>query len=299
MTHPRWHGQALAQGVTVEVRTELAPDLPPLLADGTELREMLTNLIFNAVDAISAPGGRIVINTRHDPNTGGDEGSLVLSVGDTGAGMDEATRRRCLEPFFTTKGERGTGLGLAMVYGTVQRHGGHIDLDSAPGRGTTFTFTLPVRAWSAAEALLPVVEAGLPWSILIVDDQPDFLLILERYLTRGGLEVETALSGDAALEKIRGRAFDLVITDKAMPGMGGEELARTIKAMSPQPRVILLTGYSISDDLVAGRAPGIDLVVHKPLTLAALRAAIGKVMVGHRPVRPGKRKKRRLIDLAA
>ena len=291
LTHPRWHGQALAQGVTMEVRTELAPGLPPLLADGTELREMLTNLIFNAVDAIPAPGGRIVVSTRHDPDAGGEEGSIVLSVADTGAGMDEETRRRCLEPFFTTKGTRGTGLGLAMVYGTMQRHGGSIALESAPGQGTTFSFTLPVRAWSAAETLLPVAEAGLPWSILVVDDQPDFLVVLERYLTRGGLEVETALSGDAALEKFRGRTFDLVITDKAMPGMGGEELARTLKAMAPQTRVILLTGYSISDDLAAGRAPGIDLAVLKPLTLAALRAAIGKVMVGHQPVQSGKRKR--------
>ena len=298
LTRPRWHGQALAQGVTVDVRADLCAELPPLLADGAELREMLTNLIFNAVDAIPAPGGSITVRTRHEPGTRAGEGNIILSGADSGAGRDEETRRRCLEPFFTTKGERGTGLGLSMVYGTTQRHGGRIELESTPGRGTTFTFTLPVRAWSGVEPLLPVAEAGFPWSILVVDDQPDFLTVLTSYFAKGGLEVATARNGDEALEKFRGRPFDLVITDKAMPGMGGEELAQTLKRLAPQTRVILLTGYSISEEQAAGRAPWIDLAVLKPLTLAALRAAIGKVMVGHQPIHPvPKRRRRQLMGM--
>ena len=292
LTRPRWHGQALGCGVTIDARAELAHDLPPLLADGAELREMLTNLIFNAVDAIPAPGGSITVATRFAPGVEDDPGSIILSVADTGVGMDEETRQRCLEPFFTTKGEEGTGLGLAMVYGTMKRHGGTIDLESMPGCGTIFTFSLPIRAWSQAEQSESATETGLPWSILVVDDQVDFLTALRGYLAKGGLDVETAHGGGEALEKFRARPFDLVITDKAMPGMAGEQLAETLKTFAPRTRVILLTGYSLSND-PATRSTAIDLAIHKPVTLAALRTAIGKVMIGQQPLRRPVAKRRR------
>ena len=299
LTRPRWHAEALVHGTTIGLRQDLCSALPRLLADAAELREMLTNLIFNAVDAMPAPGGVITLRTRYAPGDEGDGGTITLEVSDTGAGMSEETRRRCLEPFYSTKGDKGTGLGLAMVYGTIQRHGGHIALESAPGQGTTFLMTLPVREWTAADEIVSATESGCPWSILMVDDQPDFLMVLESYLAKGGLEVETACSAAEAMEKFRARPYDLVITDRAMPGMGGEELARALKEMLPQTRVILLTGYSMASSEDRGAAGSIDLTIFKPLTLAALRAAIGQVMVGQQPLQPGrgKRRKRRLAGL--
>ena len=276
LTRPRWHGQALGQGVTITLRTELAPALPTLQADAAELREMLTNLIFNAVDALPQ-GGEITLRTHAQ----GSE--VALEVADTGTGMDEETRRRCLEPFFTTKGQKGTGLGLAMVYGTMQRHGGRIDLQSSPGQGTVFTLVMPCQPPAAVDA--PADAAGpevqQPWRVLVVDDQPVFVNILRHYLAHDLHTVETALDGREALAKFRARKFDLVITDRAMPHMPGEELAAALKRIAPQTRVILLTGYSGEE--ARAPSPAVDVVVLKPVTHAALRAIIGRTMTGYQP----------------
>ena len=315
LTRPRWHGQALGDGLTIDVRTSLGPDLPPLLADAAELREMLTNLIFNAVDALPR-GGTITLRTRVESpaevlaasrekvagtdgagdgtrqNSPGEGafglGAVVLEVADTGTGMDEETRRRCLEPFFTTKGRQGSGLGLAMVYGTMQRHGGSIELQSVPGKGTTFILRLPRQAAGADTAPPPVSrpESHRPRRVLVVDDQPVFVNILRQYLTADGHTVETALDGRGALEKFRRRAggsepFDLVITDKAMPHLSGERLAAEVKALAPQTRVILLTGMSIPGKEEAADAAAVDLTLLKPVTHAVLRASISRAMADY------------------
>lgn len=273
LTRPRWHGQALGQGVTVDLRTELAPGLPLLVADAAELREMLTNLIFNAVDATAAPGGTVTLSTSASE----DGQTIYLEVADTGVGMSEETRRRCLEPFFTTKGQKGTGLGLAMVYGTMQRHGGSIALESAPGQGTTFTFMLPVRSAAPEPVKAEVAEVLRPLNILAVDDQEVLTEIVAEYLAEDLHHVETACDGGEAMEKFRARPFDLVITDMAMPGMGGEQLAAEVKGLHPRTRVILLTGYALSGD--GGALPrNVDLMVDKPVTREALRHAVAVVM---------------------
>ncbi len=319
LTRPRWHGQALGQGVTIDVHTELSGELPPLLADAAELREMLTNLIFNAVDAM-ARGGTITLRTRFEPaaqaiaaaeaaarvrvagEPGGEgdvrqgpdarhpyeEGAIVLEVADTGAGMDEETCRRCLEPFFTTKGKQGTGLGLAMVYGTMQRHGGSIDLQSTPGVGTTFVFSFPLGAKPEPVAAVEACGAQRPLRILAVDDQEVLCEILVEHLAEDWHTVETAHDGRVALEKFRARAaagepFDLVITDKAMPHMSGEQLAEAAKALVPATRVILLTGMSIPGSETETASAAVDLILLKPVTHATLRQAISRAMTGYGP----------------
>ena len=277
LTRPRWHGQALGQGVTIRLGTDLAPALPALLADAAELREMLTNLIFNAVDALPA-GGEITLRTR----VGAGEDEVVLEVADTGVGMDEETRRRCLEPFFTTKGQKGTGLGLAMVYGTMQRHGGRIELESQLGRGTMFRFYLPVEAKIPEPVPTPSEDVRHSLRILAVDDQPVLCEILAEHLTEDWHTVESAADGREALEMFRAHAaglhpYDLVITDKAMPHMNGEQLATAVKAMAPGTRVIMLTGYGAPPE--GGLLPAnVDMVVDKPVTRQALREAVARVM---------------------
>ncbi len=285
LTRPRWHGQALGQGVTIRLSTDLAPALPMLLADAAELREMLTNLIFNAVDALPQ-GGEITLRT----GAGEDAGEVVLEVADTGVGMDEETRRRCLEPFFTTKGQKGTGLGLAMVYGTIQRHGGRIALASQPGRGTTFRFYLPLSPRPVADvpAAEAVPEVQRPWRVLVVDDQPVFVNILRHYLASDLHTVDTAQDGREALERFRARTFDLVITDRAMPHMRGDELAAAVKKLSPHTRVILLTGYDGPTDAQAPEGV-VDTLVLKPVTHAALRAIVSRTMAGYEPAPTNKR----------
>ena len=271
LTQPRWKDQALAAGITVRIATDLQT-VPLVVANESEIREALLNLIFNAVDAMPQ-GGTITIRTRSG------DGCAELEVSDTGTGMTEEARRRCLEPFFSTKGEHGTGLGLAMVYGIIERHHGRIAIDSEPGRGTTVTLRLPVEA--EPEVKDKTQEAVAPsrrLRILVVDDEPLMCEVLTEYLTRDGHTVETAANGREGLEKFHGGWFDVVITDRGMPEMSGDQMAASIKRTAPTKPVILLTGFG---DLIlaAGEKPGgIDSVISKPVTAAALRKALADII---------------------
>lgn len=277
MTRPKWNEQARERDVEVEIKTELA-ELRPVSGDPAELREMLTNLIFNAVDAMPE-GGVITISTEM-------RGDLVaLGVADTGTGMDEETRRRCLEPFFTTKGDRGTGLGLSAVYGIIERHRGVIDIESEEGHGCKFCITMPAvevpETIDGAHDEAAASNSGRTLNILVVDDQPIIRDIVQEQLTEDGHHVDTASDGADALEKFRAAGnYDLLITDQSMPGMSGEELAQQIKNFCPTSPVILLTGFgggSADDDC----PPGIDLVLGKPATMVELRRAVVQVTMGH------------------
>ncbi len=273
LTAPRWRDETQAQGKRVVVRPELGA-VRPVLGDPAELREMLTNLIFNAVDALP-DGGRIGIRTYLETGGHGGGERVCLDVSDDGVGMDETVRRRCLEPFFTTKGDKGTGLGLSGVYGIVQRHGGALDIDSTPGRGTTFRIVLPAEVPAAEETGDEASEVSRTLRILIVDDQRIVCDLLREQLQHDGHVVQTASSGSEALKKFLAEPFDLLLTDQAMPGMNGEALAAAVKEHAPEVPVILLTGFG---DLLeangATHAGDIDLILHKPVTLYDLRRAI-------------------------
>ena len=275
MTRPKWMDEPRARGREVAVHTDLG-ELPPLAGDPAELREMLTNLVFNAVDAMPE-GGSLKLQTNLD------DGELCLRVSDTGTGMDEETRRRCLEPFFTTKGEKGTGLGLSAVYGIIQRHGGMMEIESEKGIGTTFCIRLPA---APVELEAPTQDGGEATSkevagilrILVVDDLPIIRDVLQAQLVEDGHEVETAGDGKEALEAVDKGCFDLVITDQSMPGMSGEQLAVILKQHCPKTAVILLTGFGGDTAETKDTAPGVDMVLGKPATSVELRRAIGQFM---------------------
>jgi signal transduction histidine kinase len=272
MTRPKWKDQASSHGLVINVVTDLGP-LQPMMGDPAEIREMLTNLIFNAVDAMPE-SGTITIQTR------AIEGYLCLRVSDTGSGMSEETRRRCLEPFFTTKGERGTGLGLAAVYGIIERHQGTIDIESEMGIGTTFSILLPaMEGDEAPEGPAPVdavTKSGRILKILVVDDQPIICEVIQEQLRSDGHQVDVAENGIEALERISAEGYDLLVTDQAMPGMSGDELGPKAKEICPRISVILLTGFGGSAT-ETNLSPGIDIMLGKPATLTDLRRAIVRV----------------------
>ncbi len=269
LTRPKWKDQAQSAGAQITVRAELA-DFAPLAGDEAALREVLTNLIFNAVDAMPR-GGTLTLRTRAEFAHG------VIEIADTGTGMTAEVRERCLEPFFSTKGERGTGLGLAMVFGIVQRHRGSIDIESAVGRGTTFIVRLPFYSADAAVEKAAVPKAAArPLHILLVDDEPQVRDVLSALLAVDGHTVETAQHGFEGLARFRANRFDLVVTDKAMPGMSGDQMAVTMKECAPHLPIMLLTGFSSFLDPEA--IPGIDFLATKPINLPALREAIEKTM---------------------
>jgi CheY-like chemotaxis protein len=266
-TTPKWKAKARASGATFDVKTEFT-EVPQVLASAPELRESLTNLIFNAVDAMPS-GGTITLATRADgPN-------VRIDIRDTGTGMTEDEKARCLEPFFTTKGERGTGLGLAVVYGIIQRHGGTIEIASEKGKGTTFSLLLPATDQKAvASDTNEQAAVNRTLSILVVDDQEIICELIAEHLSADGHQPVTSSDSTEAFARFEAGSFDLIITDQSMPGISGEQLARKVKAHSPKTHVIMLTGFG--DDLLTdGKAPeGIDRVLSKPVSSDELRRAI-------------------------
>ena len=277
LTRARWSDMPQQRGIVIRMQMELEPDLPPVMGVDNEIREALTNLVFNAVDAMPE-GGTLTMRTRSSA------GQVHVEVGDSGVGMSEDTRRRCLEPFFTTKGERGTGLGLAMVYGMVERHGAAIGIDTAPGQGSTMrlTFSLPETSSEATAASAPAALAA-PLRILAVDDDPMVLKALRAALESDGHSVTAADGGQAGIDLFhaahaRGEPFALVITDLGMPYVDGRKVASAIKLMAPATPVLLLTGWGqrivTEDDLPVH----VDRVLSKPPKLAELRAALAGCM---------------------
>jgi PAS domain S-box-containing protein len=276
LTRARWSDMAQQRGAAIEVRTELAPDLPLIAAAESQIRDALVNLVFNAVDAMPE-GGPLTLRTGL--SAGSHSQIVLLEVEDSGVGMDEDTRRRCLEPFFTTKGTRGTGLGLAMVYGVAQRHGANLEIESEPGKGTlvrmSFAVAQPVASAASGTQRAP---AG-PLRILIIDDDPLLLKSLRDALETDGHDVTSATGGQAGIEMFveshaEGRPFPVVITDLGMPRVDGRKVASTIKGSVPSTLVIMLTGWGrrlVTDGDVPS---GVDQVLSKPPKLIELRAAL-------------------------
>jgi CheY-like chemotaxis protein len=267
MTKPRWRDQALARGAHIHFVTDLA-HVPPVSGCESELRELLINLIFNAIDAIEQHG---TITCR----TTTQNGSVVLEVSDTGVGMSEETRLRCLEPFFSTKADHGTGLGLAMVFGIVRRHDGAIDIASTPGGGTTISVSLlPHEPSKTVPIPSPAPGISHPLRILVVDDEPSVREVLKAYFKEDGHTVGIAIDGREGFEQFCGGEWDLVVTDRAMPHLNGDQLANAIKQIRPHVPVILITGFADVMSDVGDHPPAIDIVIPKPFTRSALRAAI-------------------------
>ena len=287
----RMLGRVIGEDVHVEL--DLEAGLSPVLADGSQVEQVLMNLAVNARDAMPR-GGRLTFRT-----TSGDLDAVaaerlampagpcvVLEVGDTGTGMDETTRLRVFEPFFTTKGPgKGTGLGLATVYGIVRQSGGAIEVESAPGRGTTFRLFLPLAESAARPEPSPAPAGGADAgreTIVLLEDETDVREMAARQLTARGYRVLGAAKGTEALE-IAARhdgPIDLLLTDVILPQMSGPEVAARFAAIRPAARVLYVSGYT--DDAVGEHgvlAPGIAFLA-KPFTSAQLGRKVREVLDG-------------------
>ena len=314
MTRPRWRDEPQRQGRVIEVRTAL-DGVPHILGNAPEVREAVTNLILNAVDAMPQ-GGVLTLSARALPGRTGDlatrqSGSLEsgaaqlpdrpiaqlpgvewveLTVTDTGIGMSEEIRRRIFEPFFTTKGVHGTGLGLAVVYGIMERHGGHARVASAPGRGSSVTLQFqvalgPVVARQEASATL----AG-PRRILLIDDDPWVRESLSDLLRTVGHHVTEADGGGAGLAHLAESPVDLVLTDLVMPEVSGWDVARAIKSRLPGLPIVLMTGWGDQVVKEASQRGLVDRVLGKPFPLEEILRVIRELTAdrpsaGSNPVR--------------
>lgn len=277
LTRARWADMPQARGVFIDVRTEHTGHVPAIMGVQGEIRDAVTNLVFNSVDAMPS-GGALTLRsyaTQHH---------VTVEVCDTGVGMTEEVRARCLDPFFTTKGDRGTGLGLAMVYGMAERHGATIEIDSETGAGTVVRLVFPVA--TQVESTTPVVSAtrrktpGL--RILVIDDDELLRQSMRSILEREGHAITVAPSGRAGIEMFevsvqRGERFQIVITDLGMPHVDGRAVAAAVKSISRETPVILLTGWGQhlrdGDDI----PPYVDQMLNKPANLAELRTALAEL----------------------
>jgi signal transduction histidine kinase/CheY-like chemotaxis protein len=267
ITQPYWYNEPRRQGIEIDVERAL-DDVPDVMGAPSELREVFVNLILNAVQAMPE-GGTLTFGTSTT-----DQQAVCAHVSDTGIGMSEDVQENIFEPLFTTKGEQGTGMGLSASYGIVQEHGGDITVTSEPGEGTTFTLTFPSADDSepAREETTTEPTENENVRILVVDDEEMVRSIVTQLLSLNDHEVDRASSGGEALTMFEEAHYDIVFTDFGMPEMTGAELARRLRERQPQLPVILLTGYTETEDAVGD----VDDILSKPFKLEELEATIQK-----------------------
>lgn len=265
---------------SVTVDNALPGDLPPVNADRDQLHQVFLNLIMNAQHAlVLVPGPRRIRITGH-----AETGTVVVAIADNGPGMDAEVQRRAFEPFFTTKPQgMGTGIGLAVSRGIVEAHGGSLTLASSIGQGASFTIRLP----TAPSAQLPEADAGEPLpprslsgQVLVVDDEEELAELIAERLAADGLEIDIATSGAAAVELIRSRAYDVLITDLRMPDMDGSQLIAEVERIAPAllHRSIVITGDALGPELDATMTDRRLPVLEKPLDFDALRGAVRRLL---------------------
>jgi signal transduction histidine kinase/ActR/RegA family two-component response regulator len=285
-------------GERIALTTALDPDLRNLSVDPGQIQQVIVNLVVNARDAMP-DGGRIIITTRNADRfpaaatalASGDAPCVVLEVRDTGHGMTPQTRAQIFEPFFTTKPEgKGTGLGLAMVYGIVRQSGGWIDVASEVGDGTTFTLFFPATDATpqpAVRATAQPVDGRVAAPVLVVEDQPEVRELAVSALRRAGHDVSEASDGDEAFARFGERATDfaLLLTDVVMPGMNGRELAERMRGRNAMLLVVYMSGYTdqvLDQQSLIG--PGAEFLA-KPFTPGALVRQVDRLLAAQRQSR--------------
>jgi PAS domain S-box-containing protein len=275
ITRPRLE-EKLAHGRRpLELRLDLGT-VEAIRGRPAALTELLTNLILNALDAMP-DGGTLTIATRQERDR-----SVTITVADTGVGMPESVRKRVFEPFFSTKGEAGSGLGLSMAYSITRRHGGELGVESEPGRGTTFTLRLPIageplKTGAPTKAARPHRQAR----VLVVEDEPKVLATLSELLKSAGHAVTATASGAAGLAAYAPGRYDLVLSNLGMAGMNGWQLAERLRAVDPRATILFITGWGLrEEDRSRLAALGIRRCLYKPVQPDELDAAIQDTLAG-------------------
>lgn len=273
ITQPRWRDQVQKKGIQVGLTTHLG-DIPMVMGNPSELREVLTNIVFNAVDAMPT-GGELTVTTQPQA-----EGWVEVRVADTGIGMSEEVKKRVFDPFFTTKGVTNSGLGMSVSYGIIKRHGGEILIDSELEKGTNFVIHLPTGTSEEEAVVKEVAEVreSRQARILVIDDEDSVRDVLSRMLKAKGHQVTVASNGEEGIERFRSEPFDLVFTDLGMPKLSGWEVGKTIKGINPKVPIAMITGWGVELDRQKLNENGIDLSIAKPFNFDQVINLISEAM---------------------
>jgi CheY-like chemotaxis protein/anti-sigma regulatory factor (Ser/Thr protein kinase) len=278
LTAPRWRDASQAEGRPIHLRVQAEAGIAVHGSPGA-LREAITNLIFNAVDALPH-GGEIVLRAKRVND------HAVVEVSDTGTGIPPDVQARIFDPFFTTKGERGTGLGLPQVAAIVERHAGAIELDSEPGRGTTFRLRFPLAETQAEHKPGEAAEHAPPTAngpqrsvrILVVEDEQQLARMAGMVLTQRGHHVVVVESFEQAMQHLEQEPFELIISDLGLgTGKNGWDLAEAVRERWPATRFVLVTGWGAAIDPKEAQARGVHEVIAKPYRIADLRQIAERV----------------------
>jgi signal transduction histidine kinase len=271
-TRGRWKDEAQGRGVSYEVLMEGGP-VPPVAGIAAELREVFVNLLMNGLDAMPG-GGQFMFRVSSDRDT------VTIAAKDTGCGMSDEVRWRVLEPFFTTKGSRGTGLGLAVSWGIVKRHEGSIEIESSLGVGSTFVVCLPVsKEEPAAETPESAPRSVRTARVLVIDDEPEIRGVLRDMLTSFGHTVIEAASGEEGLACCDSEGVDVILTDVSMPGMSGWDVAAACRRRFPRVPLGFVTGWGDRLDQAETRRSGVRFVLSKPFTPVDLQSLVAGVLL--------------------
>jgi len=282
ITRSSWKDQAQKKGATIQIVKNLQDKN---LHVPSELREIFLNFILNAVDAMPQ-GGTLTISTRSRAMANGEKG-VEIRFRDTGVGMSSEVAQRAQEPFFTTKGTEGSGLGLSIVAGIVERLKGTLDINSREGEGTEIILRLPIRPFDSPDSGKTASREGkkrleklMHGAILVIDDEPALLEIIKDLLTPEGIEVKTVTSGDKGISLFRKDAekFSMIMTDLGMPGMNGWEVAREIRSLNTEIPIILMTGWGLEISNKEVKNAGITELVAKPFTIRKVQALVTKYL---------------------
>ena len=263
LTKVRWKDEAQSNDIKITIEKQFSR-MPSIAGNASEMIELFTNLINNAIDAMPQ-GGEITIKSFTT------NGQVNITVQDTGIGIPEAIRDRIFDPFFTTKGVQSTGLGLSAAYGIIKRHKGTIVVDGVQGEGTAFAMTFPVCEEAIEEQQVkPKGKTHDKVRILVIEDEKDIRDLIVDILQMNGLDVEIASSGSQGIKLFQEKKFDLVFTDLGMPGMSGWQVAKEIKMIDKKTPVALITGWQIQLKNAEMKEKGVDLYINKPFKVDQL-----------------------------
>ena len=273
-TMPRWKTMAQVESIDYQIDTEGINGVSPILCDPIGIREVFINIINNALDAMPE-GGKIAFCTRNN------EGTVFISISDTGKGMTDEVRKEVFDPFFTTRRPMGTGLGLSMAYKTVMMHGGRISVESEVGKGSTFTLQFPLTTKTvdvpSKEKIPEPLTKDLSLNILVVDDEEAICKIMDSALSKQSHKVKTVNNGTEAIELSKNQHFDLVLCDLAMPKVSGYDVVKALHKLKKVPRIGIITGWG-DLDFTEEDEEKIDFIIRKPFDFSILSKYINDVI---------------------
>jgi PAS domain S-box-containing protein len=271
ITKPKWKDEVQSRGVRIEIVSNFG-EIPSVSGSASEFREVFTNMIFNAIEAMPE-GGKIEVRTFEKRK------DVFIQISDTGIGIAEEAKKKIFEPFFTTKPFSNTGLGLSMSYGIVKRFGGEIEVESKVGLGTTFTIILPIGMEGREEVVSPsTIKKGRKARILVIDDEEFIRSVLSRTLSQVNHQVTLAENGEKGIQLFKEGKFDMVLTDLGMPGISGWEVCRMIKKISPHTPVGMITGWGMEMSRSKMEEYGLDFFISKPFDFNQILNVVAETM---------------------